>query len=137
MEEILNNIHSATSGTGVILGSTARFLRGYYAEPSKKWIDISIRTEYIDNVRALGRPFDLQGGTSAPSPVKDQFIVKLEDRYFLDVFVNDEEISTTSVRGYNVITEQADLDWHVMLKNIFEVPELNTKVEMLQLLYNL
>ncbi len=136
MEQILDNIHTTTSGTAVIIGSLARFLNGHIpTEPARKWIDITIHSDYVDNVRALGTPREIKGGTSFVYPITNQFIVQVEG-YFLDVFVNNTETPSTEVQGRNVITPEGDLNWHVDLLMSQPSQMLHNKVVRLRSLYS-
>lgn len=137
MVDLLNKINVATSGTAIIVGGVARWLNGYREKDLGRWIDISIPSKYINEISSLGRHGDIEGGTTWPHPVKEQFVVVTEDKYILDVFVVDEPTEYTFISGSNVITPQSDLQWHTNMSGSIQSEHLHKKVNRLKDTYNL
>lgn len=137
MVELLNKIHLATSGTAIIVGGVARWLNGYTTEYLRRWVDISIPSKYIGEIRSLGRDGDIKGDTTWPYPVISQFVVVTEDMYILDVFVVDEPTEYRVVSGNKVITPQADLLWHQTMSERIKSQHLIDKVAKLKKVYSL
>jgi len=136
MVDLLNKINVATSGTAIIVGGVARWLNGYTTEYLKRWVDISIPTKSIDAIRSLGRHGDIEGYTTFAHPVLSQFVVVTEDKYVLDVFVQDIPTEYTIVSGIKTITPQADLKWHIDMSEYIKSQHLYDKVERLKGIYN-
>lgn len=110
MIEVISKINTATDNTAIIVGSYARyFLDNTSPAPKKKWIDVSIYTEYVESVKNLGTVFELKGGTSFKMPIEDQFVVKLASGYFLDVFVNNGQSNYVNINGTRVLTQQGEM----------------------------
>ena len=115
MKRILKKIHNNTSGSAIIIGGVAKWLNGYTKTYGKKWIDVSITSEYSSSLDSLGTRLELDGGTTFPLPITDQFVIKTTDGYVLDVFIQDEPSESHIVSGSNVITPQGDVDFHEAL----------------------
>jgi hypothetical protein len=137
MVDLLKQIHLATSGKAIIVGGVARWLNGYREKDLGRWIDISIPSKYINEISSLGRRGDIQGDTTFKYPVLGQFVVVTEDKYILDVFVQDEPTEYTFISGSNVITPQSDLQWHTNMSGSIQSEHLHKKVNRLKDTYNL
>jgi len=137
MKTILNKIHNNSSGSAIIIGGVAKWLNGYTKTYDKKWIDISITSEYSSSLDSLGTRLELNGGTTFPLPITDQFVIKTTDGYVLDVFVQDEPSDSHIVSGSNVITPQGDVDFHMILSSSLQTDYLHKKVVDKKILYNL
>ena len=137
MLDILEQIHNNTSGSAIIIGGVAKWLNGYTETYGKTWIDVSIRSEYSNSLDDLGTRLEINGGTSFPLPIIDQFVIKTDDGYTLDVFIQDEPIDSHIVSGSNVLTPQGDIDFHLHLSA--SVPNEYTHQRVLdrKALYNL
>lgn len=138
MNEIIQQIHTATSGSAVLVGKAAKDLNGYETFTGN-WIDVVIPSSSIEQIKTLGRYMSIQGGTTFTSPTVDQFIVKTDDRWILDVFVQDEidESTYTVISGSNVITPQADVDYHMAVSASLKTQHLHNKVQARKELYGL
>ena len=137
MKRILKKIHNNSSGSAIIIGGVAKWLNGYTKTYGKKWIDISITSEYSSSLDSLGTRLELSGGTTFPLPITDQFVIKTTDGYILDVFVQDEPSDSHIVSGSNVITPQGDVDFHMILSSSLQTDYLHQKVVDKKILYNL
>ena len=137
MNDILQQIHNNTSGSAIIVGGVAKWLNGYLETYDKKWIDVVIPSSSVEQIIPIGIKLDLEGGSSFPSPVIDQFIIKMDNGYRLDVFVQDEPTDYTIISGSNVITPQGDLDWHINLSGSIPNEYTHQKVVDRKALYNL
>ena len=137
MKNILEQIHNNTSGSAIIVGGVAKWLNGYTETYDKMWIDVSVESQYSNSLDNLGTRLDLPNGTSFPSPTIDQFIIRMDDGHRLDVFVQDEPTDFTVISGSNVITPQADLDWHINLSGSSPNEYTHQKVVDRKALYNL
>ena len=137
MIDILQQIHNNTSGSAIIVGGVAKWLNGYLETYNKKWIDVVIPSSSVEQIIPLGIKLDLEGGSSFPSPVIDQFIIRMDNGYRLDVFVQDEATDYTIISGSNVQTPQADLDWHINLSGSIPNEYTHQKVVDRKALYNL
>lgn len=132
MKEFLNTLPQEA----VIVGGVARWLNGYKEQPESRWIDISIPVSATGSLDSLGSRLEIKEGTSFPLPVKEQYIIRTKD-YFLDVFVNDQDLDYTVVSGSKVITPKADLDWHMFLSSSAQSEIMHDKVVELTSLYNI
>ena len=137
MIDILQQIHNNTSGSAIIIGGVAKWLNGYFETYDKKWIDVVIPSSSVEQIIPIGIKLDLEGGSSFPLPILDQFIIKMDNGYRLDVFVNDEPTDYTIISGSNVQTPQADLDFHINLSASLQNEYTHQKVVDRKALYNL
>ena len=144
MNNILQQINDITSGSAIIVGGVSKWLNGYTDTYDKKWIDVTIPSSSIEQIKSLGRYIELPSGTTFPPPTLDQFIVKVvpegvsnRDGWVLDVFVEDVRPDYTAISGSNVITPQADLDWHIALSGSLPNETTHQKVVDRKELYKL
>jgi len=137
MIDILEQIHNTTSGSAIVVGGVAKWLNGYTETYDKKWIDVSIPSSSVEQIIPLGIKLDLANGTTFPTPTLDQFIIVMDNGYRLDVFVQDEPTDFSVISGSNVITPQADLDWHINLSGSLPNDYTHQKVVDRKILYNL
>ena len=137
MNDILKQIHDNTSGSAIIIGGVAKWLNGYTETYDNHWIDVVIPSSSVEQIIPIGIKLEIQNKTSLPEPNLDQFIIKTDAGYILDVFVQDEPTEYTIISGSNVITPQADLDFHINLSASFQTDYLHQKVVDRKALYNL
>lgn len=135
MENILNRIHTATSGSAIIVGGVAKWLNGYKSEYTRRWIDISIPSTSITQISSLGRRGDIEGGTTFPHPILEQFVIVTEDKYVLDVFVVDERPQYNIISGSNVQTPEEDLRIAMEISGSVKNEDFHNKVQTLKQLY--
>jgi hypothetical protein len=137
MKDILKQIYNNTSGSAIIIGGVSKWLNGYTETYDKRWIDVVIPSSSVEQIIPIGMKLEIEGGTSFPLPTIDQFIIKTDSGYILDVFVNDGPFPSHIVSGSNVITPQGDVDFHMILSASFQTDYLHKKVIDIKKLYNL
>lgn len=108
MKDFLRDI---TNDSTIVLGGVSRWLKGYTETYEKKWIDISVSSEYSSSLDVLGRRMEINGGTTFPLPIKHQYIIKT-DEFVLDVFVQDKNRPIgILVDGIRCVTNEEDINW--------------------------
>lgn len=129
MIDNLNKINEATSNEVIIVGGYARWLNGDIEKPTKKWIDIAIDENQVENVKSLGTYLQLPH-------TNEQFVVNCGD-YILDVFIQDiSDLDYTIISDLKVITKQADLDYHTMLSASLQTDYAHQKLESIKAIYS-
>ena len=133
MIEFLQTINTATDGTAVILGGVSKWLNGYQDQPTNRFIDIAVKSEHTGSIDSLGRRLEIAGGTTFPSPVVEQYILKTEN-YILDVFVSSTLPESNVISGSNILTPQADIEFHTNLHSFigsdYTLGKLNDRKEL-------
>jgi len=114
MLDFLQTINTVTNGSTVILGGVAKWQNGYGTEPTSKFIDIAVTPQQTSSLDTLGTRLEIQGGTTFPTPVQEQYVLKT-DNYILDVFVVNELPQSTLISGSNIQTPEADVQFHTSL----------------------
>jgi len=133
MIEFLQTINNSTNGTAVILGNVAQWLNGYREQPTGKFIDIAITSDQTGSLDSLGTRLEIDGGTTFPQPVIEQYLIKTEN-YYLDVFVQNTLPGSTLISGSNILTPEADIayhtDLHTTVNNDYTLAKLNSRKEL-------
>ena len=145
MIEILEQINEITSGSAMVVGGVAKWLNGYTETYDKKWIDVCVTPDVVTQIKSLGKAIEFKNGTTFPSPTINQFIVKIvpegvhrRDGYVLDVFVEESiEGKYTTISGSNVITPEADIEWHTELSASLENDICHDKLMSRKALYGI
>lgn len=114
MVDFLQKINKTTNSSAVILGSVAKWQNGYGTEPTNRFIDIAVTPEHTGSLDTLGTRLVIDGGTTFPTPVQEQYIIRT-DNYILDVFVVNELPQSTLISGSNIQTPEADVQFHTSL----------------------
>ena len=133
MTDILQQI---TENNGIIVGGVARYLMGYEETYTKKWIDIVINESDKSNIKDMGLYLPIEG-TTFPSPVTEQFIVKLDSGYILDVFVRDTtDVKTKVLEGIIIQSEDGDIEYHEDLLSKVNNQYCEEKITKIKTIYN-
>ena len=117
MIDFLKTINTVTNGSAVILGSVAKWQNGYGTKPTNRFIDIAVTPQQTGSLDTLGARLAINGGTTFPAPVQEQYVIRT-DNYLLDVFVVNELPQSTLISGSNIQTPEADVQYHTHLYDV-------------------
>lgn len=137
METLITDLNSITQGYVVVIGSWGRKLNGFLDDPGDTWINISTTPLYVEQVKSLGTVMCQIGKDNWGEFVQDQFVVKTDQGYRIDTYVNLNLPSYSIINSVKVETPEHDLLWHQTTYNSFQTDYLLNKVNELETLYNL